>query len=159
MLFDNRMMRPYYSRVPLSYCPYRGRYVNEWDHAMERHMANTMSWANKSLTDTHKFAETSPEVVNNDMEFKVRMDVSHFSPDELHVSVNDGFLQIEGNHEEKTDKYGTIQRNFVRKYTLPKGMDEDNIVSEISKNGVLTVGGTKGNFAKKGKNVPITFKH
>ncbi|CEF62271.1 Protein lethal(2)essential for life [Strongyloides ratti] len=152
------MMTPF-TRMPLTSCPYKSKYVNEWDRAMKRYMANTLSWANKSLMESHKFADTHPDIIDNDKEFKVKMDVSHFSPDELKVTFRDGYLQVEGNHEEKSDKYGTIQRSFVRKYSLPPNFNEDDSVCEISKDGVLTVGVAKLAIGeKKGKNIPIKFK-
>uniref|UniRef100_A0A0K0E9D3 SHSP domain-containing protein n=1 Tax=Strongyloides stercoralis TaxID=6248 RepID=A0A0K0E9D3_STRER len=100
-------------------------------------------WCEKSLTDSHKFGQGCPEVVDNDKEFKVKMDVSHFTPEELKVTVRDKYLQVEGKHEEKSDEYGTIERSFVRKYALPSDMKEDDVTSELNKDGILTVGGVK----------------
>lgn len=159
----DRWMTPYY-RDPFyaSLMPYENRGffgdMDRFDRAMDRMMANTMNWANKSLTESHMFAEPCPEVVDNDKEFRVKMDVSHFAPNELKVSVKDHCLQVEGKHEEKNDKYGTIQRSFIRKYTLPKGMKEENVTSELSKDGMLTVGGSKMAIEDKMKTVPIEFK-
>lgn len=155
------MMNPMYR---YQQCPFlnnnRGRYMNDWDRAMNREMANTLCWANKSLTDSHKFGEVHPEIIDNKKEFKVRMDVSHFSPDELKVTFNDNYLQVEGKHEEKTDKYGTIERSFIRKYPLPPNFNEEDAISEISRDGVLTVGGPKlAAGEKKGRNIPIKFKN
>lgn len=48
---------------------------------------------------------------------------------------------------------------FVRKYGLPEGLKEENVTSELSKEGILTVGGSKLAIeADKAKNVPITYK-
>lgn len=109
----DRWMTPYY-RDPFqsSLLPFGGRglfgEMDRFDRTMDRMMANTMDWANKTLTESHLFAEPCPEVVDNDKEFKVKMDVSHFAPNELKVCVKDNYLQVEGKHEEKTDKYGTV---------------------------------------------------
>ncbi|CEF70453.1 Protein lethal(2)essential for life [Strongyloides ratti] len=151
----DRWMSPF-SRDPF-FSPFSGmrRFFDEMDRAM---MENRY-WVNKSLTETHKFAEPCPEVINNDKEFRIKMDVSHFAPNELKVTVKDNFLQVEGKHEEKSDNYGTIQRMFVRKYGLPEGLKEENVTSELSKEGILTVGGSKLAIeADKAKNVPITYK-
>uniref|UniRef100_A0A0N5CC31 SHSP domain-containing protein n=1 Tax=Strongyloides papillosus TaxID=174720 RepID=A0A0N5CC31_STREA len=153
-----------YNRNPMvnTVAPWGG-YFNEFDRLdrdMNRMMMNTMNWANKTLNETHRFGELCPEVVDNDKEFKVKMDVSHFNPNELKVTVKDNYLQVEGDHEEKSDKYGTIKRSFVRKYALPKGLNEENVKSELTKDGMLTVGGSKLALEeKKGKNVPIEFKN
>uniref|UniRef100_A0A0K0ECL3 SHSP domain-containing protein n=1 Tax=Strongyloides stercoralis TaxID=6248 RepID=A0A0K0ECL3_STRER len=116
-------------------------------------------WADKTLSEAHKFAEPSSEIINNEKEFKVKMDVSHFSPEELKVTVKDKCLQVEGRHEEKTDKFGTIQRSFVRRYILPPNVKEENVVSELNKEGILTIGGSKLAVEEdKVKNIPIEFK-
>ncbi|CEF70448.1 Protein lethal(2)essential for life [Strongyloides ratti] len=90
-----------------------------------------------------KLIETCPEIINNDKEFKIEMDVSLFSSDDLKVTIKDKFLQVDGNHKEKNDNYGTIQRSFTRKYLLPSDVDTENIVSKLTNDGVLTIEGTK----------------
>lgn len=71
--------------------------------------------------------------------FQVCMDVSQFKPNELTVKTVDNTIVVEGNHEEREDEHGLIQRHFVRKYTLPKDYDPKDVVSTISSDGVLTV--------------------
>lgn len=46
---------------------------------------------------------------------------------------------IEGSHEEKTDEHGMISRQFVRKYKLPKECDREKLMSNLSRDGVLTI--------------------
>uniref|UniRef100_A0A0K0FD72 Protein lethal(2)essential for life (inferred by orthology to a D. melanogaster protein) n=1 Tax=Strongyloides venezuelensis TaxID=75913 RepID=A0A0K0FD72_STRVS len=126
---------------------------------MDRAFMMPQYWADKTLTETHKFAQQCAEVVNDDKEFKVKVDVSHFTPEELKVSVKDKYLQIEGNHEERSDDYGTIQRKFIRRYALPPDLNGENVKSELNEEGILTVGGMK-NFieGKDVKKIPIEFK-
>nr|NP_001287001.1 heat shock protein 27, isoform B [Drosophila melanogaster]NP_524000.1 heat shock protein 27, isoform A [Drosophila melanogaster]P02518.2 RecName: Full=Heat shock protein 27 [Drosophila melanogaster]AAA28638.1 heat shock protein hsp27 [Drosophila melanogaster]AAF50285.1 heat shock protein 27, isoform A [Drosophila melanogaster]AAM49840.1 GM13686p [Drosophila melanogaster]AHN58026.1 heat shock protein 27, isoform B [Drosophila melanogaster]CAA27527.1 heat shock protein hsp 27 [Drosophila me len=71
--------------------------------------------------------------------FQVCMDVSQFKPNELTVKVVDNTVVVEGKHEEREDGHGMIQRHFVRKYTLPKGFDPNEVVSTVSSDGVLTL--------------------
>ena len=52
-------------------------------------------------------------------------------------------LVIEGKHEEKSDEHGQIERHFIRKYALPKEVNVENVVSHLSKEGVLTVSAPK----------------
>uniref|UniRef100_A0A0N5BKS0 SHSP domain-containing protein n=1 Tax=Strongyloides papillosus TaxID=174720 RepID=A0A0N5BKS0_STREA len=125
---------------------------------MDRAFMMPTLWMDKSLTDSHKFAQC-PEIINNAKEFKVKMDVSHFTPEELKVSVKNNFLQVEGKHEEKSDDYGTIERSFIRRYALPEGLKEEDVTSELNKDGILTVGGTKMAVEdEKTKEVPIQIK-
>ncbi|KAH8384483.1 heat shock protein 27 [Drosophila serrata] len=71
--------------------------------------------------------------------FQVCMDVSQFKPNELSVKVVDKTVVVEGRHEEREDGHGLIQRHFVRKYTLPKDFDPNDVVSTVSSDGVLTL--------------------
>ncbi|XP_030373426.1 heat shock protein 27 [Scaptodrosophila lebanonensis] len=71
--------------------------------------------------------------------FQVCMDVSQFKPNELTVKVVDKTIVVEGKHEEREDGHGMIQRHFVRKYTLPKDYDPNDVVSTVSSDGVLTL--------------------
>ena len=59
-------------------------------------------------------------MVNDDKEFKVMVDVSHFTPEEISVKTSDNRLVITGKHEEKQDEHGFIKREFTRQYLLPK---------------------------------------
>ncbi|KAH8371612.1 hypothetical protein KR093_008271 [Drosophila rubida] len=71
--------------------------------------------------------------------FQVCMDVAQFKPSELSVKVVDKTIIVEGKHEEREDGHGMIQRHFVRKYTLPKEYDGNEVVSTVSSDGVLTL--------------------
>uniref|UniRef100_A0A0N5B287 SHSP domain-containing protein n=1 Tax=Strongyloides papillosus TaxID=174720 RepID=A0A0N5B287_STREA len=166
----DRWMTPFTARDPLSMCPlgYGGLGLNNrgglFDdiNRLERRMMNDLRMAerqvNNVLNEVGELDDALPEVVNNDKEFKVKMDVSHYGPEELKVTVKDNYLQVEGNHEEKNDKYGTIKRSFVRKFALPKGLTEENVKSELTKDGFLTVGGNKLALEDNVKTVPIEYK-
>jgi len=59
-------------------------------------------------------------VSDDEKEFKVNLDVTHFKPNEISVKAADNQVTIEGKHEEREDDHGLIQRYFKRTYTLPK---------------------------------------
>ncbi|XP_034451257.1 heat shock protein beta-1 [Hippoglossus hippoglossus] len=71
--------------------------------------------------------------------WRVNLDVAHFSPAELSLSVKDGFLEVGGRHEERQDEHGFIARCFTRKYRLPAEIDVTKITSTLSVDGILTV--------------------
>ncbi|CAK1595470.1 unnamed protein product [Parnassius mnemosyne] len=71
--------------------------------------------------------------------FQVNLDVQHFAPEEITVKTADGFIVIEGKHEEKKDEHGYISRQFVRRYALPEGCRPETVESKLSSDGVLTV--------------------
>lgn len=88
--------------------------------------------------------------------FQVNLDVQHFAPEEITVKTTGDTIEIEGKHEEKQDEHGYISRQFVRKYTLPKGHDINQVQSSLSSDGVLTITAPRvGDGAIEGRTVPI----
>uniref|UniRef100_A0A672IBA8 SHSP domain-containing protein n=1 Tax=Salarias fasciatus TaxID=181472 RepID=A0A672IBA8_SALFA len=71
--------------------------------------------------------------------WRVGMDVAHFSPSEISVSLKDEFLEVKGKHGERPDEHGFIARCFIRKYRLPAEVDATKITSTLSADGILTV--------------------
>ncbi|VVC99235.1 unnamed protein product [Leptidea sinapis] len=71
--------------------------------------------------------------------FQINLDVQHFAPEEISVKTADGFIIVEGKHEEKKDEHGYISRHFVRKYMLPQGALPESVESKLSSDGVLTI--------------------
>ncbi|KZC10005.1 Protein lethal(2)essential for life [Dufourea novaeangliae] len=71
--------------------------------------------------------------------FKVILDVQQFQPDEINVKLVDRFVIVEAKHEEKRDVHGLISRQFVTKYLLPEQVDENQLSSNISSDGILTI--------------------
>jgi len=71
--------------------------------------------------------------------FQVCMDVAQFKPSELNVKVVDDSILVEGKHEERQDDHGHIMRHFVRRYKVPDGYKAEQVVSQLSSDGVLTV--------------------
>ena len=68
------------------------------------------------------------------------LDTSQYRPDELRVSVNNNIVSIEGKHEERAeDGRRMVSRQFVRKYSLPQGVRPEEVVSNLSSDGVLVV--------------------
>ncbi|CAJ1064434.1 heat shock protein beta-1 [Xyrichtys novacula] len=91
-------------------------------HALSRQMSSGMS-----------------EIKQTQDNWKVCLDVNHFSPEELVVKTKDGVVEITGKHEERKDEHGFVSRCFTRKYTLPPTADAEKVTSSLSPDGVLTV--------------------
>ncbi|XP_068626825.1 protein lethal(2)essential for life-like [Battus philenor] len=71
--------------------------------------------------------------------FQINLDVQHFAPDEITVKTSDGYVVIEGKHEEKKDEHGWVSRQFSRRYALPESCSVDAVQSRLSSDGVLTI--------------------
>ncbi|CAJ0950291.1 unnamed protein product, partial [Mesorhabditis belari] len=114
-------------------------------------------WADTSMFSGHRLGEGVNEIVDNEVEFKFTIDVSQFEPDELKVNIIDNDLVIEAKHDEKDDKFGTIARSFVRKFRLPTTVRAEEVKSELSRDGHLTVRYEKERSAGI-KKVPIQIQ-
>ncbi|KAK5870772.1 hypothetical protein PBY51_003692 [Eleginops maclovinus] len=79
------------------------------------------------------------QISEEQFEWRVNLEVTHFFPSEIVVSVSDGFLEVRGKHEERPDEHGFIARCFTRKYRLPDDIDATKMVSTLSADGILTV--------------------
>ncbi|XP_068624820.1 protein lethal(2)essential for life-like [Battus philenor] len=89
--------------------------------------------------------------------WQISVDVQHFAPDEITVKTANGFIVIEGKHEEKKDEHGYISRQFVRRFKLPDDINPEGIESRLSSDGVLTViAPAKENLLKGERVVPIS---
>lgn len=89
--------------------------------------------------------------------WQVNVDVQHFSPDEVTVKISNGFIVVEGNHEEKQDEHGFISRKFIRRFKLPEESNPDTVESRLSSDGILTVvAPKKAEVAQGERAVPIT---
>ncbi|KAM3602188.1 uncharacterized protein V6R79_025927 [Siganus canaliculatus] len=71
--------------------------------------------------------------------YVIYLDVKHFSPDELSVSVGEEFITIHARHEDRQDDHGYVSREFLRKYRLPSGVTAAEVTSSLSVDGVLTI--------------------
>lgn len=89
--------------------------------------------------------------------FQINLDVQHFSPNEIVVKTTDGYVVVEAKHEDKKDEHGLISRQFVRRYSLPDDIESENVVSELSSDGILTITAPRKVVDEKGERiVPIT---
>ncbi|CAB3255114.1 unnamed protein product [Arctia plantaginis] len=88
--------------------------------------------------------------------FQINLDVQHFDPEEISVKTSDGYVIIEGKHEERKDEHGYVSRHFKRRYALPEGCNPENVESKLSSDGVLTVSALKSIENKDERSIPIT---
>ncbi|XP_076605940.1 heat shock protein beta-1 [Chaetodon auriga] len=112
-------MAPMMPHVPVMY---PGPMMAQQARALTRQMSSGMS-----------------EIKQTQDNWKVSLDVNHFSPEELVVKTKDGVVEITGKHEERKDEHGFISRTFTRKYTLPSTANIEKVTSSLSPEGVLTV--------------------
>lgn len=117
--------------------------------------------------------------------YVIYLDVKHFSPEELSVSVDEEFITIHARHEARQvgqssrwrrakntqadspahpvltslfcwqDDHGFVSREFLRKYRLPAGVTGADITSSLSIDGVLTITAPRSSSGTD-RNIPIS---
>ena len=93
-----------------------------------------MSQLTSSQPSSPDRKSTSPK------EFKVSLDVSHYGPDEILVTLEDGKLVVNGKHFSESE-YGFESLQFHRRYPIPEGIKKADIKSTITDEGILVITG------------------
>ncbi|XP_010865894.1 heat shock protein beta-2 [Esox lucius] len=83
------------------------------------------------------------EVETESGQWRVRLDVCQFTPDEITVRTVDNLLEVIGNHAQRQDGHGFVSRSFTRTYVLPVGVDPLLLHTDLSHNGILCVSGPR----------------
>jgi crystallin alpha B len=101
-------------------------------------------------------------VANDPNKFVVKLDCSHFKPEEIEVKTIDNNIMIHGKHEEKMDKHGWVTREFTRRYALPEECQAKEVTSSLQPSGVLLIEAPKKRLEPIKDNervVPIKVVH
>jgi len=87
--------------------------------------------------------------VEDDTKLEIHLDTSGYRPGELKVEAGEGVVTVEGKHEEKTESGEVmVSRQFYRQFIMPQGAKEQEVVSSLSKDGVLVI-----TLPKQSKNI------
>jgi len=119
---------------------------------MDDFFGRNARWFNTGLPalfekDGNGFAEWSPsaDISETKKEFLIKAELPGVEKSDIHVSVNNGMLTIEGEHkrhkEEDDETFHRVENfygKFARTFPLPDNVDESKIEAQC-KNGVLKV--------------------
>jgi HSP20 family protein len=96
----------------------------------------------------------SVDVSETDGEYQIKAEIPDVKKEDVNVTLEDGVLTIQGERkhekEEKGMKYHRVERSygrFVRSFTLPDLVDEENVKAEF-KDGILNLQLPKSEKAK-----------
>ncbi|KAK6975361.1 heat shock protein Hsp-12.2 [Biomphalaria glabrata] len=99
------------------------------------------------------------EIHNTDKEFRVRMDLHHYKPEEVKITSDNTKITINAKHEEKQDNHGFVSREITRIYKLPENVDPSSISSTMNAHGILNIRVQKKALEESKETViPVTFK-
>ncbi|CAG5116502.1 unnamed protein product [Candidula unifasciata] len=79
------------------------------------------------------------EIHNTDKEFRIRMDLGNYAPEEVKITSDNDRIIVHAKHEEKQDNHGFVSREMCRKYKLPKECDPKSVISTMNSHGILNI--------------------
>jgi len=99
-------------------------------------------------------------IVDDDTKLEISLDTTGYKPDELKVSAGQGMICVEGKHEEKSEAGQVmVSRQFSKKYSMPASARAEEVVSDLSQDGVLVISVPKREAIKQeNRAVPIAVK-
>lgn len=90
--------------------------------------------------------------------FDVKINVEQFKPEEITVKTVDNSIVVEAKHEKKNES-GLISRQITRRIELPQGFKSEQVVSNLSSDGVLTIKCPKSEAIEGAKVREIQIEH
>ena len=100
--------------------------------------ANLSAWAQEA-------AFPAIDIIENDKTFKVKAELAGIAPEDVEISVTDGFLTVKGERQEETEdkdenylRRETSYGSFQRVVALPETADCDEADATF-KNGILNI--------------------
>uniref|UniRef100_A0A2A4JH73 SHSP domain-containing protein n=1 Tax=Heliothis virescens TaxID=7102 RepID=A0A2A4JH73_HELVI len=96
-------------------------------------------------------------VKKEDDKYELCIQVKDYAPEEISVRTADGFIVVEGKHEEKQDDYGYIARQFMRRFQVPEGCRIEGVQSRLTADGLLIITVPRVPVVKK--DTVIAVKH
>uniref|UniRef100_A0A7I4XTD4 SHSP domain-containing protein n=1 Tax=Haemonchus contortus TaxID=6289 RepID=A0A7I4XTD4_HAECO len=94
------------------------------------------------------------QVSDDGTKLAITLDVSKFKPDELKVNIDGRVLSVEGKQEVKEGSSYTA-RSFLRQWTVPQGVDVEQIRSTLTDDGHLAIEVPKAKPAITARSIPI----
>jgi len=102
---------------------------------------------------------TVVRMVDDDSKMEISLDTSGYKPDELKVSAGKGVISVEGRHEEKSEEgHVMVSRQFSKTYSLPQNANPEDVVSNLSQDGILVISVPKREQIMDSRSVPIAIK-
>jgi HSP20 family protein len=121
-------------------------------------------WAGDGGRELLALADWVPScnVMEDAKEFRIRVELPDVRKEDVHVSMQDGTLTIEGERKEEKEEKGIkfyrrelSYGKFVRRFTMPEEVDESK-VQAIFENGMLMVTVAKAKVLQpRAKEIPV----
>merc|ERR1712098_477625 len=92
----------------------------------------------------------------DETKLEISLDTTGYKPDELKVSAGQGMICVEGKYEAGQVM---VSRQFSKKYSMPASAKAEEVISNLSQDGVLVVSVPKREaIMQENRSVPIEIK-
>merc|ERR1711976_424174 len=164
--FDDPFFKDSWLDIQQSQKSFFSKAQEQFKQQMER-----METAMKESIDMSSFFDKMPKlnlkdehemkVTNDNDKLEISLDTAGYKPDELKVTAGQGIISVEAKHEERTQSGEVmVSRHMQRSYPLPANSKPEDVVSNLSKDGVLIISVPKLQQIKhEDRNVPIRMKN
>ncbi|VDM12947.1 unnamed protein product [Wuchereria bancrofti] len=137
--------------LPFSMTPAGRFFTHFFDEAMQyfNYPMHDIIWSEESPT---KNSSINEKIIDNDEKFSIEIDLSDFLAGELLIIYNEEEreLLVEGHRKERNGRFGSIERNFKRKFDIPIDVHDGSLAAFLIPSGLLTI-----QAFKKGNKQPI----
>lgn len=115
----------------LDYLDYRRRHWRDWD---------LIDWDLPYLQRSRlrSMPDLSRVTVGKDG-FEANVDVHQFKPYEITVKTVGDAVEVDAKHEKRRDGDNFVGRHIVKRFVLPRGYYPNDVRSELSSDGILTI--------------------
>ncbi len=119
-------------------------FQREMNHLFENFFGDA-SWPSWPQSWSKEISFPAVDIIENDKDFKVQAEIPGMNPEDIDVSVTEGFLTLKGERKEEKEEKGenylrqeTSYGSFSRTIALPETADSDRAEASF-KNGILTI--------------------
>ncbi|CAG5126985.1 unnamed protein product [Candidula unifasciata] len=126
-----------------------------FDHLRPSMSSTTLPAASTSALLRRRRNES--EVHNTDREFRIRLELYEYKPEEIRITADKKHVTVTAKHEEREASHGFVSRKITRRYKLPDNVDPQSLKSSMNSQGVLCIRGQKKE--ETCREVPITVEY
>lgn len=111
-----------------------------WTMPMWRNFSSVLSRI-EEISDNSSLTSCEDDEEDEDLEeiFRLIFDMRNFNDEDVKVTIDDHMLIVKASHEEREDGHGYSSRSIVRKVSIPKEIETENISCHWTCDGMLVI--------------------
>jgi len=79
------------------------------------------------------------ELVNTGNKLSIKLDFSQFRPQDIEVKTIGNILVIHAQQQEQTDRFGSVEKELIRRYVLTQTIQPEDVTTVVTKHGILKI--------------------